>query len=99
MSEYASRVWEDYTTSSYEGPKFRRYWCCTKYSRNNRGAEYEPVTARETERESESLFNGKTITTTVTAAGAAYLTYRAIRLIPSLIPFFWGTLPLNLSIP
>ncbi len=33
------------------------------------------------------------------AAGAGYLIYRGARMIPSLIPWFWPTIPANLAIP
>jgi RHS repeat-associated protein len=41
----------------------------------------------------------KTVCEVVAGAGAAYLVYRGIRLIPSLFPPLWGTLPLNIVAP
>lgn len=35
----------------------------------------------------------------VLVVGAGYLAYRFFRLLPSLLPPLWGTIPLNLAIP
>ncbi len=41
----------------------------------------------------------KIIVDTTITIGTGYLIYRGIRLIPSLIPSFWWTIPLNVSMP
>lgn len=41
----------------------------------------------------------KTATEVTVTVGAGYLIYRGIRMLPSLIPAFWGTLPINAATP
>jgi hypothetical protein len=47
----------------------------------------------------EGGITARDVGTGVLAAGALYATYRAVRLIPSLFPLGWPTLPANLAIP
>jgi len=41
----------------------------------------------------------ETAVTVVAVGGAAYLTYRCVRMAPSLLPPFWFTIPANLAVP
>jgi hypothetical protein len=41
----------------------------------------------------------ETAATVIVAGGAAYITYRCLRMVPSLFPALWPTIPANLAIP
>lgn len=41
----------------------------------------------------------KVVKDTTIAIGTGYLVYKTIRLLPSLIPAFWWTIPANLATP
>jgi RHS repeat-associated protein len=49
--------------------------------------------------EEDGLSVGETAMVAVAAAGVGYVVYRAIRIIPSLIPPLWWTLPANIAVP
>ena len=99
MEDYGSRIREDYITGTYEGDRFTRYWCCTAYDRNDRAPEYEPIKTLERKTEEELIIIGQTVSTVVATAGIGYFAYRALRLLPSLIPALWFTIPANLATP
>lgn len=42
---------------------------------------------------------GQLVSDSVKAIGVGYLVYRCIRLLPSLIPPFWWTAPVNVATP
>jgi hypothetical protein len=42
---------------------------------------------------------GSAILGGVAAAGAGYLIYRGVRMLPSLLPALWWTIPVNLAAP
>lgn len=41
----------------------------------------------------------KKVATVVVVGGTAYIIYRCVRMVPSLLPPFWGTIPVNIITP
>lgn len=88
---------EGYQSSTDLGNSFERFWCCTSF-----GVEPDPFPVTE-EAFEKVLTPGETVVAVgagaVVTAGSGYLIYRGIRLLPSLFPALWWTLPANLTTP
>ncbi len=104
MSGYEYLAEADYRTDNTEKAKtFKRNWCCTGFKNGDTYPQPQPQQVEdEVEEDEYEIDSDKVITATATTAAvvtAGYVTYRVIRMIPSLFPPLWWTIPGNIAIP
>lgn len=107
MPGYKHLASEDYRTDKNvkeeEKKNFKRPWCCTGFKNGDAYPHPQPQWIEDEVEEDEYEIDAeKVIAATATTAAvvtAGYVTYRVIRMIPSLFPPLWWTIPGNLAIP
>lgn len=102
MPGYEYLATEDYRTCGEE-KRFKRYWCCTGFKNGDPYPQPQPQWVENEVEENEDVIGADKVITvtakTATVVTAGYVAYRVIRMIPSLFPPLWWSVPGNLAIP